>query len=86
LLIIDEFLRWKLNTDEANRLFKVVSHRSDNKKSVLICLHYHCSEWTQQIEDPINADALVDRLIHTPYKLFINEDGRGKSMREVYSK
>lgn len=85
LLIIDEFLRWKLSTDEANKLFKVVSHRSDNKKSILICSQYPCTEWTQQIEDPVNADALVDRLIHTPYKLFINEDGRGKSMREVYS-
>ena len=85
LLIIDEFLRWKLTSTEANQLFRIVNHRSDTKKPILICSQYPCSEWTQQIEDPVNADALVDRLIHTPYKLFINENGRGKSMREVFS-
>ncbi|NQU81563.1 MAG: ATP-binding protein [Bacteroidetes bacterium] len=52
---------------------------------IIICSQYACSEWTEQIEDPVNADALVDRLIHTPYKIFINKDGKGKSMREVFS-
>jgi len=85
LLIIDEFLRSKLSSTEANRLFKIVDFRSENKRPMLICSQYPCSEWVQQIEDPVNAEALVDRLIHTPYKLFINEDGRGKSMRELYS-
>lgn len=84
LLILDEFLRWKLSSLEANRLFKIVDFRSANKKPMLICSQYPCSEWVRQIEDPVNAEALVDRLIHTPYQLFINEDGKGKSMRELY--
>jgi DNA replication protein DnaC len=37
LLIIDEFLRWKLSSAEANQLFKIVNHRSDSKKPILIC-------------------------------------------------
>jgi len=85
LLIIDEFLRWKLSNTNANRLFKIVDFRSSNKMPIIICSQYACSEWIEQIEDPINADALVDRLIHTPYKIFINKDGKGKSMREVFS-
>jgi DNA replication protein DnaC len=85
LLIIDEFLRWKLSSIDANRLFKIVDFRIENKKPLLICSQYPCSEWVRQIDDQVNAEALVDRLIHTPYKLFINEDGRGKSMREIYS-
>ena len=86
LLIIDEFLRWKISSVDANRLFKVIDYRSANRKSVIICSQYPCESWTQQFDDPINADAIVDRLIHTPYKVYINEDGNGKSMREVFSK
>lgn len=85
LLIIDEFLRWRLSTNEANRLFRIVDYRSAKRKPILICSQYPCSEWTSQIDDPVNAEALIDRLIHTKYKIFINEDGGGKSMREVFA-
>lgn len=85
LLIIDEFLRWKLSSSDANCLFRIIDFRSANKKPVIVCSQYPCDSWISQFEDPIDADAIVDRLIHTPYKVFINEDGSGKSMREVFS-
>lgn len=32
LVIIDEFLRWKLTSDQVSRLFKVIDYRRANKK------------------------------------------------------
>ncbi len=84
LLVIDEFLRIPITSKQANDLFRIISYRKDNKLPMLICSQYADSVWAQLIDDPVIAEALIDRIIHTKYKLYINTDGTGKSMREVF--
>jgi len=84
LLIIDEFLRRKLSPADADRLFHIIDYRSANRKSMMICSQFPCVNWTSQIDDPVSADAIVDRIIHVSYHVVMNADGKGKSMREVF--
>jgi DNA replication protein DnaC len=52
--------------------------------TMVICSQFPCENWTSQIDDPVSADAIVDRIIHVSYRVVMNADGKGKSMREVF--
>ena len=53
------------------------------RKSVIICSQYTCERWTEQFDDPINADVIVDRLIHKPYKVYMNKGSIFKTLTSI---
>ena len=83
LLIIDEWLLFKLRENEARLLLEVI-HKRRKKSSTIFCSQYEEKDWYNQICDGEStlADAIMDRISFDSYK--INIEYIDKSMREVY--
>ena len=63
LLILDEVGFLPLNKDDANLLFQLISLRYE-KKSTIITTNIEFSKWGDSLNDPIVADAILDRFLH----------------------
>ena len=70
LLILDDFGLRKINTSEAHDLCEILEMRSINK-STIITTQLPFEHWKEVIEDEVIADAIIDRMLHTSYKLTI---------------
>ena len=77
LLIFDDFGLRKLSTDRANDLCDLLKARID--KSTVITTQLPIKNWQEVIEDPVIADTIIDRMIHTSIVL----DYKGPTYREV---
>jgi DNA replication protein DnaC len=77
LLIIDDFGLKKLPREQSEDLLEIVEDRH-NLRSTLITSQLPVDRWHAIIADPTLADAILDRLVHTAYR--INLDG--ESMRK----
>ena len=87
LLIIDEWLLFKLTEAEAENLFELI-HKRRKRSSTIFCSQFRESEWYQQIGNGEStlADAIMDRISYDSYKIDIESIDPTKdiSMREVY--
>ena len=63
LLIIDEMGFLPLNKDDANLIFQLISARYENK-STIVTTNIEFSKWGESLNDPVVADAILDRLLH----------------------
>ena len=77
LLIFDDFGLRKLSTDQANDLCDLLKARVD--KPTIITTQLPIKNWQEVIEDPVIADTIIDRMIHTSIVL----DYKGPTYREV---
>ena len=77
LLIFDDFGLRKLTTDQANDLCDLLKARLD--RSTIITTQLPIKNWQEVIEDPVIADTIIDRMIHTSLVL----DYKGPTYREV---
>jgi DNA replication protein DnaC len=78
LLIIDEWLLTSLKSNEARELFEIIESRYQ-EKSTVYCSQFAPEGWHEKIGEITLADAILDRIVHASYKVFI--DGK-TSMRE----
>jgi DNA replication protein DnaC len=78
LLIIDEWLLTSLKSHEARELFELIEARYQ-EKSTIYCSQFAPEGWHEKIGEFTLADAILDRIVHASYKIFI--DGK-ISMRE----
>lgn len=78
LLIIDEWLLTSLSGHEARELLELVESRYQ-AKSTIFCTQFAPEGWHEKIGEYTLADAILDRITHSSYKMLI--DGK-KSMRE----
>lgn len=78
VLIIDEWLLMPLKPSEARALFEIIESRYQ-EKSTIYCSQFAPEGWHDKIGEMTLADAILDRIVHSAYKLFI--DGT-ISMRE----
>lgn len=78
LLILDDWGLEPLTPTEARDLLEVVDGRSPFR-STLITSQLPLENWHAAVPDPTLADAILDRLVHTSYKIFL----KGESMRKV---
>lgn len=78
LLIIDEWLLTSLKSNEARELFEIIESRYQ-EKSTVYCSQFAPEGWHEKIGEITLADAILDRIVHASYKVFI--DGQ-TSMRE----
>lgn len=78
LLIIDEWMLTSLKEEEALDLFEIVEARYQ-ETSTIFCSQFRHGGWHEKIGNGTLADAILDRIIHNAYSIFI--DGK-MSMRE----
>ena len=77
LLIIDDWLMFRANDDEAHMMYDLIEIRQ-SAGSVIVCSQFDSSGWHDLIENAIAADSICDRLAHSSYRLVIS----GESMRK----
>lgn len=78
LLILDEWLLVPLKGTESRDLLEIVEARHQNG-STIFCSQFAPGGWYEKIGEDTLADAILDRIIHDSYTIFI--DGK-ISMRE----
>ena len=78
LLILDEWLLVPLKGSEARDLLEIVEARHQNG-STIFCSQFAAGGWHEKIGENTLADAILDRIVHDSYTVFI--DGK-ISMRE----
>lgn len=77
LLIIDDFGLEKLTPLESKELFEIIDDRVDSA-STIVAGQLPLEHWHAVMGEPTIADAILDRLVHSSYKIFL----RGDTMRK----
>lgn len=79
LLIIDDFGLAALTDEQRHDLLEIVEDRYE-RRSTLIASQLPLDKWHQAIGEPTIADAILDRLVHSAYKISIKSK---ESMRKT---
>lgn len=80
VLILDDFGSGPMKASDAGELLEVVEDRSYTG-SIIITSQLPVAEWHGYLNQPIVADAVLDRLIHNSYRIEL----KGESMRKIKS-
>ena len=80
LLILDDWLRDPLRASQARDLLEIVDDRY-GRASTLVATQVPVEDWHARFPDPTLGDAILDRLVHNPYRLEL----KGASMRKARS-
>jgi DNA replication protein DnaC len=73
LLILDEWLLTPLKDSQAMDVLEIVETRHQNA-STIFCTQFAPGGWHEKIGEETLADAILDRIVHDSYTIFI--DGR----------
>ena len=68
LLILDDWMRDPLSQANAQDILEVLDDRFGHTSTIVIA-QMPVAEWFAQISSPTLADAILDRLVHTAYRL-----------------
>ena len=80
LLIFDDWGLAKMTDESRHDLLEILEDRN-SLSSTLVTSQFPIDIWHEVIGDPTLADAILDRLVHSAYKI----DLKGKSMRKKKS-
>lgn len=80
VLILDDFGSGPMKPTDVAELLEVVEDRSYTG-SIIITSQLPVSAWHEYLNQPVVADAILDRLIHTSYRIEL----KGESMRKLKS-
>ena len=80
VLILDDFGSGAMKASDVAELLEVIEDRSYNG-STIITSQIPVMAWHDYLNQPIIADAILDRLIHTSYRIEL----KGESMRKLKS-
>ena len=81
VLILDDWGLMKLSAENRRDLLEVLEDRHGTR-STIATSQLPVDEWHAVIGDPTLADAILDRLVHSAYKINL----RGESMRKRKAK
>lgn len=82
LLIIDEVGFLLLDTESSNLFFQLISKRYE-KTSTIITTNKSLSKWGEIFNDPVLANAILDRLLH--HSSIINIVGPSYRLKDMMS-
>ena len=80
LLILDDWLRDPLSRAQARDLLEILDDRY-GRNATMVVTQIPVAQWHERIPDPTLGDAILDRLIHSAYRLELE----GESMRKLRS-
>jgi DNA replication protein DnaC len=73
LLIIDEMGYLPISKEDSKLFFQLIDKRYENKITI-ITTNINFSKWSEVFQDPVIANAIVDRLLHHAHVITINGD------------
>jgi DNA replication protein DnaC len=77
VLLVDDFAMAPLSDDERRSFLEVCDDRY-GRRSTVLTTQLPVDSWHAQIGDPTIADSILDRLVHSAYRIEMN----GESMRK----
>jgi DNA replication protein DnaC len=80
VLILDDFGSGPMKASDVGELLEVIEDRT-LVGSIIITSQLSVSDWHDYLNQPVVADAILDRLIHTSYRIELG----GDSMRKLKS-
>ena len=81
LIILDDWGLAKFSAEQRRDLLELLDDRHGNR-STLVTSQVPVDHWHQVIGDPTLGDAILDRLVHSAYRINL----KGESLRKRYSK
>ncbi len=85
LLILDDWLRDRLTTDQVRNLLEVFDDRWQKGATILIS-QVPIGQWHERMGEPTLADAVLDRMVHNSYRIDMKGDSRRKQMAKEKKK
>jgi len=85
LLIIDDWLMFDVADAEALILYNLIEARK-YVGPIIICSQIGPDGWHGKIENPVAADSICDRLVHSSYKLVVEGEMRKKESARLFAK
>ena len=79
LLIIDEWLNYKINDKESKFIYELVEHRCGNNPTIFVS-QYDVGDWHERLGGGTQADSIMDRIIHNAYTLPASDN----NLRKLY--
>lgn len=73
LLILDEFLLLPASDEEQRDLLELMEYRC-GVASTILCSQFVTEGWHERLGNSVVADSILDRIIHTAYKIQIDGD------------
>jgi len=84
LLIIDDWLMFDVADSEALILYNLIEARK-YVGPIIICSQIGPDGWHGRIENPVAADSICDRLVHSSYKLVVKGEMRKKESARLFA-
>ena len=78
LLILDDWAMSELTAAQRRDLMEIVDDRHD-RGSIILATQVPVDRWHSAIGDPTYADAILDRIVHTAYRIEL----KGESLRKA---
>ena len=79
LLIIDEWLNYRLNEKESRFIYELIAQRHENNPTVFVS-QFGVSDWHERLGGGTVADSIMDRIIHNSYELPASDN----NLRKLY--
>lgn len=79
LLIMDEWLNYKLSEKESKILYELFEQRAGNHPTIFVG-QYEIDAWHERLGGGTQADSIMDRIVHNSYPLPISET----NLRKIY--
>ena len=81
LLCLDEWLTEDVDDTDINFMFELIERRYA-AKSTVICTQYTPAEWHGRLGGGVQADAMVDRLVHGAIRIDLGDVNVRKLLAE----
>ncbi len=79
VLIIDEWLNYKVNEKESKFIYELIEQRCGNNPTIFVG-QYEVSDWHERLGGGTQADSIMDRIIHNSYAI----ESTDNNLRKLY--
>lgn len=79
VLIIDEWLNYKINERESKFIYELIEQRCGNSPTIFVG-QYDVEDWHERLGGGTQADSIMDRIIHNSYAIPTTDN----NLRKLY--